>query len=179
MAGFAQALSDGAHGSGAGDPAWVRAGAIGRSTRETQRARLARPNLRRRRQAAIAAAVIRPSRATVVRTWIGTSRGENGKTRVTFVWEPIPKTPGDSAASRGGDPVRVSVMAMAPDGSPVFRGRVPDVAVASTSSAGIAAAGQSATGPRGSSRITFDAPPGKIQLRLSVEGAGSGAAAAP
>src|SRR5437660_1113945 len=44
-------------------------------------------------EAAIAAAVARPSRATVVRTWIGTARGENGKTRVTFVWEPLPKAP--------------------------------------------------------------------------------------
>ena len=39
----------------------------------------------------------RPS-ASVVRSWIGMSRGENGKTRVTFVWEPLPKTPGRSAA---------------------------------------------------------------------------------
>ena len=36
------------------------------------------------------AAVNRPGRASVVRTWVGTSRGENGKTRVTFVWEPLP-----------------------------------------------------------------------------------------
>ena len=26
----------------------------------------------------------------VVRTWLGLSRGQNGKTRVTFVWEPMP-----------------------------------------------------------------------------------------
>src|SRR3989475_5758039 len=57
------------------------------------------------------ASVNRPSRAAVVRTWIGTSRGENGKTRVTFVWEPIPKTPGESAASRARDPVRGSPLA--------------------------------------------------------------------
>src|SRR6185503_8701058 len=55
------------------------------------------------------ASVNRPSRASVVRTWVGTSRGENGKTRVTFVWEPIAKVPGDSAASRAGDPTRVSL----------------------------------------------------------------------
>ena len=30
----------------------------------------------------------------VVRTWVGTSRGENGKTRVTFVWEPLPQAAG-------------------------------------------------------------------------------------
>src|SRR5262245_41909197 len=120
------------------------------------------------------ASVNRPSRAAVVRTWIGTSRGENGKTRVTFVWEPIPRTPGESVASRRGDPARVSLMAVAPDGSPVFRGRVPDVAVASTSTAGsAAAASQGSTPGRGSSRVTFDAAPGKVQLRVSVEGAGA------
>src|SRR4029450_2234240 len=35
-------------------------------------------------EAALATAS-QPSRARVVRTWVGTSRGENGKTKVTFV----------------------------------------------------------------------------------------------
>jgi VWFA-related protein len=119
------------------------------------------------------ASVNRPSRAAVVRTWIGTSRGDNGKTRVTFVWEPLPKTPGEAANARASDPARVSLMAVSVDGSPIFRGRVPDVAVASTSPPGPAAAGQSASIARGGSRVSFDVPPGKVQLRVSVEGAGS------
>src|SRR5262245_62570082 len=119
------------------------------------------------------ASVNRPSRAAVVRTWIGTSRGENGKTRVTLVREPIPNTPGECAASRGGRPVRVSLMAVAVDGSPIFRGRAPDVAVASTSSSGAAVAGQGGAAMRGASRVSFDVPPGKIQLRVSVEGTAS------
>ena len=124
------------------------------------------------------AAVSRPSRASIVRTWIGTSRGENGKTRVTFVWEPIPKLPGDSGASRGGDPARVSLMAVGPDGSPYFRGRVPDVALAAAAPAGGTAAGSASQGAavtagRGPSRVTFDVSPGKVQLRLSVEGTAS------
>ena len=36
----------------------------------------------------------RRRRARVVRTWIGTAPGENGKTRVTFVWEPVPRAAG-------------------------------------------------------------------------------------
>jgi VWFA-related protein len=119
------------------------------------------------------AAVNRPSRAAVVRTWIGTSRGENGKTRVTFVWEPVPKTPGDVSAERAGEPSRVSLMALGPDGSPYFRGRVPDVALATTSPAAAATAGNSpraAASARGPSRVTFEAAPGKLQLRVSVEG---------
>jgi VWFA-related protein len=117
------------------------------------------------------ASIARPSRAAVVRTWIGTSRGENGKTRVTFVWEPVPKTPGD-APSHLGDPARVSLMAVGASGDPIFRGRVPDMALASTSpapTAGTAAAGA----PMRPSRVTFDVAPGKMQLRVSVEGTGS------
>jgi VWFA-related protein len=119
------------------------------------------------------AAVNRPARASVVCTWIGTSRGENGKTRVTFVWEPAPKTPGDTSAARGGEPARVSLMAVGPDGSPYFRGRVPDLALASASpgSATAAPAGRGvSTAPKGPSRVTFDVSPGKMQLRVSVEG---------
>jgi VWFA-related protein len=133
---------------------------------------------------AIASATARPSRATIVRTWIGTSRGENGKTRVTFVWEPLPKAPGDRPDGREA-PARVSLMALGADGSLVFRGRVPDAALASASApasapavdAGSAAsrngAAPASQGSRGPSRVVFDAPPGKVQLRVSVEGASS------
>jgi len=119
------------------------------------------------------AAVSRPPRASVVRTWIGTSRGENGKTRVTFVWEPAPKTPGDTSSARGGEPARVSLMAVSNDGSPFFRGRVPDLALASAAARPPSAAGTSSAAARGPSRVTFDAAPGKMQLRISVEGSGS------
>jgi VWFA-related protein len=124
-------------------------------------------------EAAINSAIARPSRASVVRTWIGTSRGENGKTRVTFVWEPLPKAPGDHPDGRE-EPSRVSLMALGTDGSLVFRGRVPDVAVASTSpAAGVAAANASGSAARGAQRVVFDAKPGKVQLRVSVEGSSS------
>jgi VWFA-related protein len=114
------------------------------------------------------AAISRPLHSTdVVRTWIGTSRGENGKTRVTFVWEPLPKSPGSPAVRE--EPARVSLMAMGDDGSPFFRGRVPDMALASTSGASGAAAGGGAA-VRGPSKVTFDVKPGKMQLRVSVEG---------
>ncbi|MCU1385441.1 MAG: VWFA-related Acidobacterial domain protein [Acidobacteria bacterium] len=116
-------------------------------------------------EAAIASAVIRPSRASVVRSWIGMSRGENGKTRVTYIWEPLPKAPGDRPRE---EPARVSLMAIAPDGSPSFRGKVPDVALASTSPTAPASGGPSAA--RAPSRVAFDVNPGKIQLRISVEG---------
>jgi len=124
-------------------------------------------------EAAIASAVARPSRASVVRTWIGTARGDNGKTRVTFVWEPLPKSPGDRPDGRE-EPARVSLMALTNEGSLVFRGRVPEVAVASTTPAtSVAAANASGSAARGAQRVVFDAVPGKVQLRVSVEGSSS------
>jgi VWFA-related protein len=93
-----------------------------------------------------------PSRGRVVRTWVGTSRGENGKTRVTFVWEPIPPQPGvrrDNATS-------VSLTAASPDGETFFRG---EVAEAPAAVGGV---------PR---QASFDVPPGRLQLRMGINGA--------
>jgi VWFA-related protein len=101
-----------------------------------------------------------------VNTWIGTSRAEDGKTRVTFVWEPAPASPG----VRRDTPGRVSLLAANAEGDLVFRGRVPDAATAS--------AAPSAGGPSGAAsgpqRVVFDAPPGKMELRISVEDASGG-----
>jgi hypothetical protein len=127
---------------------------------------------------AITAAVARPSRASVVRTWIGTTRGENGKTKVTFVWEPLPNTPGDRPREQ---PARVALTAIAPDGSPYFRGKVPATVIGSTGSGGAPPAGAAASSTMPATaaakalpqRVTFEAAPGKVQLRLSVEGADS------
>ena len=101
-----------------------------------------------------------------VRTWIGTSRAEDGKTRVTFVWEPAPPPPG----VRSEQPGRVSLLAANREGDLVFRGRVPDAAVASSAPTAGGAAG-AAAGPQ---RVVFEAPPGPMELRISVEAAGSG-----
>src|SRR5262245_34251184 len=72
------------------------------------------------------ATIQQPTRSRVIRTWIGTDRATDGKTKVSLVWEAVPRPAGDP--SRTGPPARVSVMAVAPDGSPIFRGRVPDQA---------------------------------------------------
>jgi VWFA-related protein len=113
------------------------------------------------------ASIAEPVRGRHVRTWIGMSRGDNGKTKVTFVWEPMPQTPGASRDLAA----RVSVVAGAPDGSAYFRGRVPDVAVAANGAAAAVSSGGSATASRSPSRVTFEAQPGAMQLRLSIEGA--------
>jgi VWFA-related protein len=101
-----------------------------------------------------------------VNTWIGTSRAENGKTRVTFVWEPAPAAPGIQRDTPG----RVSLLAANAEGNLVFRGRVPDAAAAST----VPTTGGSAGAASGPQRVVFDAPPGKLELRISVENARGG-----
>lgn len=94
-----------------------------------------------------------------IRTWLGTERGESGKTKVTFLWEPITRT---GQAPRPGDvPARVSLTAISPDGSPYFRGRLPQAAAAAAPGAA----------PTSGGRVTFDVPPGKMALRISVENA--------
>jgi VWFA-related protein len=107
-------------------------------------------------------AIVEPVRGRPARFWIGTGRGESGSTRVTFVWEPVPPGPGaqsETAASR------VTVTALAPDGRPVFRGRIPD-----TPSAAAPATGSTESATPGGS-ASFEVPPGPLQLRISVEGA--------
>lgn len=107
-------------------------------------------------EAALAATAVPRSR--FMRTWIGAERGENGKTRVTFVWEPMPARVGvsDQASQQ---PARVMMTASGSDDSSYFRGRVPETAIP----VGVSSAG---------ARVTFEASPGTLQLRLSVEEAG-------
>jgi VWFA-related protein len=87
------------------------------------------------------------SRRDIVRTWIGTSRGENGKTRVTLAWEPVTQPAGAGAgAAREDPPSRLAVTAIAQTGEPYFRGRVAEPRV-----------------------VTFDADPGPMQVRFNIE----------
>lgn len=87
--------------------------------------------------------------------WIGTAKGADGQARVTFAWEP-----GQAEAGRRDvqPAARVQLTAVAPGGRPLFRGPVP----------GPAAGATAATSAGGS--VTFDAPPGQLQLRMNVEG---------
>jgi VWFA-related protein len=109
------------------------------------------------------ASVENPARARFVRTWIGTTPSEGGKTRINFVWEAVPAVPGERRSA----PARVSVVAAGGD-TMYFRGKVEPSVAAS----GVAAAGPAAAGARPSAAFAeFDADPGRLQLRLSVEDA--------
>ena len=97
-------------------------------------------------------------------TWIGTSRGSDGKTKVTFVWEPAPTVAGDRRLVEA--PARVLLTAITADGAPAFRGRVPIAEPVAAPASGAAAL-------RAPSRVTFEASPGTLRLRMSIEGAGA------
>jgi VWFA-related protein len=102
-----------------------------------------------------------PRRGRYIRSWIGVGRGENGKTRVTFVWEPLPPVPGVERTPPSG----VVVQASGPQRA-YFNGLVRnDGGPASAGSDGAAAAQ-----PRPPACVTFDADPGALQLRLAVQG---------
>jgi VWFA-related protein len=108
------------------------------------------------------ASLAEPPRGRPARYWIGTSRGESGRSTVSFVWEPVPPAPGERRAGAEGVSF-VTLTALAPDGRPLFRGRVPD------EPASPPAGGAAAVAPAGA---TFQAPPGKLQLRMMVQTAG-------
>ncbi|MDO8680532.1 MAG: VWA domain-containing protein [Acidobacteriota bacterium] len=89
-----------------------------------------------------------------IRTWVGLGPGADGKTKVTFLWEPLPPT----AGTRRDEPRRVTVLATTGSGEIVYRGRVP---------ADLAPAGSGAS-------ASFDAKPGRLDVRLTIEGDGTG-----
>ena len=94
-----------------------------------------------------------------VRTWVGTERGTDGRTHVTFIWEPLSAPPGSGRREQAG---RVALLAANAAGDLVFRGASPEQA-----------------GPVPSSgaqpqRLAFDSPPGKLELRMTVHDASTG-----
>jgi hypothetical protein len=128
-------------------------------------------------QALATLAVSAPQAGKYVRTWVGTQRGEGGKTRVTLIWEPLPQLPGVRRESPG----RVALLAANAAGDLVFRGAAPDPALASAAAPPTAndsgaggvrpPAAAAATAPQ---RIVFDTAPGRVELRMTVQEAGSG-----
>jgi hypothetical protein len=116
---------------------------------------------------AVAAAlnsIAEPERGRPARFWIGTSRGENGMTRVTFTWQAVAAASG-AQASANDQAARILLVASTPDGRGLFKGRTPDEAAA----AAPAAAAGTTPAPVGGT-VSFDAPPGQAQLRIVIEG---------
>jgi VWFA-related protein len=113
--------------------------------------------------------LVAPARDRAARFWIGTARGDEGKTRLTFLWEPAAPIPGQRADEPA---ARVALTAIAPDGRLAFRGRVPEeAAAASVSSTPAAAATGTTRTVAAGGATTFDVQPGHLELKMVIEGA--------
>jgi hypothetical protein len=84
------------------------------------------------------------TRRSPIRSWIGMSPGENGKTKISFVWNPTPPAPGVRAET----PARVTLIAGGANSDLYYRGK---------------------SLPPG--RTVFEVPPGPIELEIAVEDA--------
>jgi VWFA-related protein len=104
--------------------------------------------------------LVAPARDRSAHFWIGTARGENGATRVTFLWEPAPPIPGQAAETPA---ARVSLTAVSRDGRPLYRAKVPEQPAASTGTPPVVGVAEGGI-------TSFDVPPGPLDLRIVVEG---------
>jgi VWFA-related protein len=91
----------------------------------------------------------------LIRPWVGLARGENGRTRVTIVWEPAARVPGDRERRV---PSRVVLTALAADGTTLFEGPLVPTGPGVVEDGG-------APPPR----AVFDAAPGRLRLRMSIQ----------
>jgi len=93
----------------------------------------------------------------LIQPWFGVSQGSNGKTRVSFVWEPRLRVPGDRSVR---SPTRLVLTALAGDDSVLFEGPVLPTGPGTMEE------------PDGMPvRAVFDVPPGRLRLRMRVEDA--------
>lgn len=99
-----------------------------------------------------------PHISRLISPWFGLARGGDGKTRVTFVWEPALRVPGDRSRLI---PARLRFTALGADGKPVFEGTVLP-----------SGPGAFDGGDATPARAVFDVPPGRLRVRMSIEDAG-------
>ena len=100
-----------------------------------------------------------PHVSTLIRPWFGMSRGTDGKTRVTFVWEPAARVPGDRVRHTVS---RLVLTARSADGAVLFEGPVAPTGPAAIDDPATTAA-----------RVVFDMAPGRLRLRMSIQDAAS------
>ena len=94
------------------------------------------------------------TRNDYITSWVGLSRGSQGKTKVTFVWEPTSRAR-SGAATAAEQAAQVQLTVVGEDGAPHFRGAAPDLS-----------SGNPAV--RGPQRLTFEVPPGRIQVKYNI-----------
>jgi VWFA-related protein len=98
-----------------------------------------------------------PHASTLIRPWFGMERGSGGRTKVTFVWEPAPRVPGDRTRHV---PSHLVLTALAPDGQVLFEGPVAPTGAGTVDEPGATAA-----------RVVFETPPGRLKLRMAIQDA--------
>lgn len=96
------------------------------------------------------ATAVTPSERHPVRVWLGTTRGEAGKTSVTFSWEAATETLSDPANAVD----HIGLQAISDTGEKLFEGPV---------------ARDPAAAPRTAGIVKFNAPPGRVRLHMSAE----------
>ena len=94
----------------------------------------------------------------LIQPWFGASRGVDGKTRVTFVWEAATRVPGDR--TRQSPAARVVIKALDARGGTLFEAPVRPTGALRTDRAGEEEA-----------RAVFEVPPGSLRLQMSIEDA--------
>jgi VWFA-related protein len=100
-----------------------------------------------------------PHASPLIRPWFGVSRGDGGKTRVTFVWEPAARVPGDRVRRAV---ARLNFQARSADGTVLFDGPVAPTGPVAVDEPGATAA-----------RVVFDVLPGRLRLQMSIQDAAS------
>jgi len=116
--------------------------------------------------------IVEPTRGRLIRSWVGVSQGENGKTRVSFVWEPLSPVGGVERFQ----PSQVTLTATGPNSVLYFRGSVPRDAPALQAERPAdrgGSPGDQAPVAREASRVEFDVVPGPVELRIAVLGRGA------
>ena len=98
-----------------------------------------------------------PHASPLIRPWFGMARGDGGTTRVTIVWEPAGRVPGDRNRRVAS---RVVLTAKATDGTVLFEGPLLPT--------GPAMIEDPASTP---ARATFAMRPGRLRLRMEIQDA--------
>jgi VWFA-related protein len=117
---------------------------------EVTRAASARPVVLTPVQRALAAIDIAADARRHVRTWVGSARGDDGRTQITVAWELLPRRD----RQQWEQPGRLSIVAADAAGTSHFNG-----------GGEISATAQ---------RVVFSAPPGRLDLRMAVAAAANG-----
>jgi VWFA-related protein len=102
------------------------------------------------------------------RFWIGTARGDAGMSRVTIAWEPTANGAADGPVEVAAS---VAVSVFSREGKPLYKGKAGEAGgkAAETGTAGKSETTPAVAASRGGS-VSFEAPPGQIQIRMNIEG---------